>query len=220
MQRRQISASVAYTAPPSTERPSSPYTTRVDVTYQIVRIKPTNTDWLIASPSDLVQIMGAVSRGHATKSDDEAAAADEEDDAFEIPCAAHLAWGASSIYLTCLYYPSASHFTASGECAHMADKADSVKSVGITMQDTIIRKEEREDEIAEDMRDDNGNPFMVLHVNKGIAGSARLYCKKITASRNGLMDKVGEKFCLDKSSEETGDQVDVIRRTDRRMPLR
>ena len=219
MQRRRRSASVANTTPPSTVPPSSPYTTRVDVTYQIVRIKPANIDWLIPSPSDLVQIIGAVPRGHATESDDEAAAADEEDDAFEIPCAAHLTWGASSIYLTCLYYPSASRFTVPGECAHMADKTDSVKSVGITMQDTIFREEEREDEVAEDMRDDNGNPFMVLHVNKGIAGSARLYCKKITASRNGLMEKVGEKLGLDMSSEGTGDQVDVIRRIDRRMPL-
>lgn len=33
--------------------------------------------------------------------------------------------------------------------------------------------------LGEDKRDDNGIPFLVLHVQEGLGGSARLYCKKV-----------------------------------------
>ena len=33
--------------------------------------------------------------------------------------------------------------------------------------------------LGEDKRDDNGIPFLVLHVKEGLCGSARLYCKRV-----------------------------------------
>ena len=150
-------------------------------------------------PSDIVQIIGPVSRSNAAISGDEEAAEeeDDDDDRFEIACAAHLTWGGRSIYLNCLYYSSsATLFADSGECvdktAKMADEPDRVSSVGITMQNIIFSAEERAvDEMVEggeDVRDDNGNPFLVLHVNRGLGASARLYCKKIPNSRNAVRD--------------------------------
>ena len=166
------------------------------MTYQIVRVKPANTDWLTPSPSDLVQIVGPVSKGDGTISDDEEAAT-EVDDGIEVPCEAHLTWGERWISLTCLYDSSAALFTRVAGCAdgagNVADEAGGVKSVAITMQDAIFREEEAEDEMVEDedMRDDNGNPFMVLHVNRGLDGSTRLYCKKVTDGQNGRSDGLG-----------------------------
>ena len=84
-----------------------------------------------------------------------------------------------------MYHPSAGLITDVGKCAdetdRIADEADRVNSVGITMQDVLSSKRENQDEMEEDedMRDDNGNPFMVLHVNQRLGGSARLYCKKV-----------------------------------------
>ena len=144
----------------------------------------------------------------------------EEDDGFVIPCAAHLTWGDRSIHVTCSYYPSASLFLNSEECAYetlgLVDKPDDVKSVGVTMQEAIFPKEESQGEMGEDgdMRDDNGNAFMILHVNKGLNGSARLYCKKVTNSQNGLSDGVGESSGLDKSAEEIGGKIDIVGRRD------
>ena len=161
-------------------------------------------------PSDIVQIIGPVSRSNAAISGDEEAAEeedDDDDDRFEIACAAHLTWGGRSIYLNCLYYSSsATLFADIGECAEktakMADEPDGVSSVGITMQNIIFSAEERAvDEMVEggeDVRDDNGNPFLVLHVNRGLGASARLYCKKISNSRNALRDGFFESLGLDK----------------------
>lgn len=83
----------------------------------------------------------------------------------------------------------------------MADEAYRVSSVGITMQDAIFSEEEREEEIVEggeDVRDDNGNPFLVLHVNRGLGAAARLYCKKLPSSQNGLTNGFFEELGLDK----------------------
>ena len=217
-QSQRSDSVVAYTpssisTPPSSlcSSPSTP-TTIVDVTYQIVLIKPTNNrDWLMPSPSDRVQITGPVgSRGGNAAKCNEGGIVEvdvesgqrqgEGDDGFEIPCAARLTWGDRSIHLRCSYYPSVSLFTdprgrADDETVVVwaddddddDDEADEVRSVGITMQDAIFPEEDDEDEMAvdqdEDVRDDNGNAFMILHVNKGLAGvSARLYCKKVTKS--------------------------------------
>lgn len=139
-----------------------------------------------------------------------AAAAEGNDAGFEIPCAAHLTWGDRSVHLECLYHAPAAHFTVAGKCADetadVADKADRVNSVGITMQDAIVRKEGKGDKGLEndDMRDDNGNPFMVLHVNKGLGGSARLYCKKVLHSQIGLTDGFGEGLAVEKERRRTG----------------
>ena len=192
----------------------------MDVTYQVVRIKPTETDWLTPNPSDLIQIIGPMSGGSTPVPDNEEAA---EDDGLEIPCAARLTWGDKSIYLTCLYYPSASLFTGFRGCADntvdAADEAEPVKSVGVTMQDAIFSEEETGGEMVEDedMRDDGGNPFMVLHVNKGLGGSARLYCKKVTDSQNRLTDRVGEILRLVKSDNEMDDDVDVVGRRSQKI---
>lgn len=138
--------------------------------------------------------------------DGEAAEEEDDDDCFEIPCAAHLTWGGRSIYLNCLYYSSsATLFADIGDCsdktAKMADEAYRVSSVGITMQDAIFSEKETEEEIVEggeDVRDDNGNPFLVLHVNRGLGASARLYCKRLPSSQNGLTDGFLQELGLDK----------------------
>lgn len=196
------------------------------MTYRIICIKPTNTDWLTPRSSDAVQITGPVSKNSTDIYDDEEAAAKEDgNDGFEIPCSAHLTWGDRSIDLECRYYPSFSLFTDVGECADktadMADEADRVKSVSLTMQDAIFSEKKREhDEIVndEDMRDDHGNPFLVLHVNRGVCGSTRLYCKKVTDSQNCLMDGVGDLGMI-QSAEEIGDETDVVRQGNQKMIL-
>ncbi|CAD6566040.1 MAG: hypothetical protein ASARMPREDX12_007516 [Alectoria sarmentosa] len=225
MPPRQTFNSRAYTPSPSTSpqrSPISPTPTSVDVTYQVVRIKPTETDWLTPNPSDLIQIIGPVSGASTPVPDNEEAA---EDDGFEIQCAARLTWGDKSIYLTCLYYPSASLFMGFRGCAdktvNAVDEAEPVKSVGVTMQDAIFSEEETEGEMVEDedMRDDGGNPFMVLHVNKGLGGSVRLYCKKVTDSQNRLTERVGEILGLDKSGNEMDDDADVVGRRSQKIIL-
>ena len=96
-----------------------------------------------------------------------------------------------------------------------------MKSVGVTMQDAIFSEEETGGEMVEDedMRDDGGNPFMVLHVNKGLGGSVRLYCKKVTDSQNRLTDRIGEILGLDKSDNEMDDDVDVVGRRSQKIIL-
>lgn len=145
-----------------------------------------------------------------------AAAEGNDDKGFEmIPCAAHLTWGDRSVYLECLYHSSAALFTVAGKCADetadvVADRrADRVSSVGITMQDAIVvvgggGKGNEEGLENDDVRDDNGNPFMVLHVNKGLGGSARLYCKKVPHSQIGLMDGFGEGLAVGKERRRIG----------------
>ena len=190
-------------------------------------------------PSDLVQIRGPVFRGDSAVFDDEEAAAavaaeeeaeEEEEGVFEIPCAAHLTRGDRSIHLNCLYYSSsATLFTDNRECADetvkMADETDRVSSVGITMQDVIFCAEESGDNKetvegeGEDVRDDNGNAFLVLHVNRGLGASARLYCKKIPNSRNGLMDGFVESLGLYKWRRETSGGVNVVGRRSQKVTV-
>ena len=195
----------------------------MDALYRIVRIKPTNRDWLMPSPSDFVQITGPVSRGSTVVSDAEVAAAEEEEDGFRIPCAAHLSWGDRSVSLECLYHSPAAIFTHARKCAdetvNVADEADWVNGVSITMQDAIFSQGKTEDETVEgeDMRDDNGNPFMVLHVNNWLGRSARLYCKKVSHSQIGLTDDLGESLDLEKSDEKVDDQIGAVIQRDEKM---
>ena len=143
------------------------------------------------SPSDFVQITGPVSRGSDAVSDAEEEE-EEEEDGFRIPCAAHFSWGDWSVSLSCLYHSPTAIFTDAGECADArVDVADRANGVSITMQDAIFSQGKTEDETVgeEDMRDDNGNPFMVLHVNNWLGRSARLYCKKVSHSQIGLTGK-------------------------------
>ena len=173
------------------------------------------------SPSDFVQITGPVSRGSTAVSDAEEAAVEE--DGFRIPCAAHLFWSDRSVSLECLYHSPAAIFTDAGECAdemvNVADKAGRVNGVSITMQDAIFGKGKTEDETLEgqDVRDDNGNPFMVLHVNNWLGRSARLYCKKVSHCQIGLTDDLSESLDLEKSDEEVGDQIDAVVQRDKKM---
>ena len=181
------------------------------------------------SHSDFVQITGPVSRGSAVSDAEEAAVEEEEEeeeeeeDGFRIPCAARLSWGDRSVSLECLYHSPAAIFTDAGVCADetviMADKADRVNGVSITMQDAIFGKGKTEDETVEeeDMRDDNGNPFMVLHVNNWLGRSARLYCKKVSHSQISLMDDLNESLDLENSDEEVGDQIDAVVQRDKKV---
>ena len=147
------------------------------------------------SPSDFVQITGPVSRAVSDAEEAAAAEEEEEEDGLRIRCAAHFSWGDWSVSLSCLYHSPTAIFTDAGECAdatvNAADKADRANGVSITMQDAIFSQEKTADETVgeEDMRDDNGNPFMVLHVNNWLGRSARLYCKKVFHSQIGLMGK-------------------------------
>ena len=205
---------VPYTPSPSTTPPSSTPSTpiNVDLTYRIVSIKPANTDWLTPSPSDLVQITGPVFKRNTTVSHAEETAAEAED-GFQIPCAAHLTWDDRSVSLKCLYHSSAGILTDVGDCADetvdKANEADRVNSVAITMQDAIFCKGKLGNVTVkeEDMRDDNGNPFMVLHVNIGLGRSVRLYCKKVSYRQICLTD---ERSDLEESGEEVGDQIDSV----------
>lgn len=214
----QTSHSATYTPSPSTTPPSShcsPTPTSVNVTYRVVGIKSINSDWLTPKPSDLIQITGSLAGVNTPISDGEDAAAEE--DPVEIPCEARLTWGKISIHLTCLYYPSAPLFTDFGECKDEtvdgADEAERLKSVSVTMQSAICSGEEMGGEMAEDedVRDDDGNPLLVLHVNEGLDGSARLYCKKVTDGQNGLTDAVGESLGLGKNDEDMDEGEDTLR---------
>ena len=208
-----------YIPSPNPDPPSSllsPNPTSVDATYQIVRIKPAKAGWLTSNPSDLVHIKGPLSEGNTSICDFEEEA---EDNGFKIPC---VAWRDRLIHLTCLYNPSASIFTDFGgyadETVNTADEAEPIKSLTVKMQKAIFGEESTGEKRVEDedMRDDGGNPFMVLHVNKGFIGvnkgfigSARLYCKKFADSQDGLTDGVDENLGLDKSDEGMGDVVDA-----------
>ena len=156
--------------------------TSVDVTYQVVAIKLTNSDWVAPFPTDHIQITGPISRGNNHKSDNEAAS---EYDDFEISCTAYLLWGDGSINLTCLHYPSASLFIEFRECedetANLTGRADRAESVDVSMRDAKVCGEDIVGAMTvdEDMRDDNGTPFLVLHVNVEFYGAARLYGKRV-----------------------------------------
>ena len=172
------------------------------------------------SPSDFVQITGPVSKGSTAISDAEE---EEEEDSFRIPCAAHLSCGDRSVSLECLYHSPAAIFTDVGQCAdetvHVADEADRVNGVSITMQDAIFSQGKTEDETVEeeDMRDDNGNPFMVLHVNDWLGKSARLYCKKVSHSQTGLTEDLSESLDLEKDVKVGGDLLGTVVRRDEKM---
>lgn len=187
------------------------------MTYRIVGIKrPAHADWLTPRPSDLVQITGPVATTAVCDGGGGGgggAAAEGNDEGFGIPCAAHLSWGDRSVHLECLYHSPAALFTVAGKCADetadAADGADRVDSVGITMQDAIVvsgggEGDEGVEDDDDDVRDDNGNPFMVLHVNRGLGGSARLYCKKVPQSRIGLTAGSGESLAVGKERRRTG----------------
>ncbi len=156
--------------------------TSVDVTYQIVSIKFTNSHWVTPFPTDHIQIAGPISRDSNHISNNEAAS---EDDDFEIPCSAYLVWGDRSINLTCLHYPSASLFIDFRECedetANATDRANRAESVGFSMRDARVCGEDIAGAMTvdEDMRDDNGTPFLVLHVDVELCGAARLYGKRV-----------------------------------------
>ena len=55
------------------------------------------------------------------------------------------------------------------------NREDVVRSVPVSVQETIFVMTMTMDE---DMKDDNGTPFLVLHVYERRYGSARLYCKR------------------------------------------
>ncbi len=154
----------------------------VDVTYQIVSIKFTNSHWVTPFPTDHIQITGPISRDDNHISDNEAAL---EDDDFGISCAAYLVWGDRSINLTCVYFPSASLFIDFRECedetTNATARADCAESVGVSMRDARVCGEDIVGAMTvdEDMRDDNGTPFLVLHVNVELHGAARLYGKRV-----------------------------------------
>ena len=202
----------------------------MDALYRIVRIKPTNRDWLTPSPSDFVQITGPISKGDTAASAAETATAKEEEekeqeDEFRIPCAAHLSWGDRSVSLECLYHSPAAIFTharerADGTVNVAAGQADRVKGVSITMQDAIFAHGRTGDETVEgeeDMRDDNGNPFMVLHVKNWLGRSARLYCKKVCRGQIGPRDDRSESLDLERSDEEVGDRIGAVGRREEKM---
>lgn len=175
------------------------------------------------SPSDFVRITGPISRGSTAISDAKEAAVEEDEDRFRIPCTAHLSWGNRSVSLECLYHSPAAIFTDVGECTdeivNVADKADRVNGVSITMQDAIFSQGKTEGEKVgeEDMRDDNGNPFMVMHVNNWLGRSARLYCKKVPHSQTGLTDDLSESLDLKRSDKEVGDHLGAVVRGDEKM---
>lgn len=150
---------------------------------------------------------------------------DAEDDNYGISCLFHLAWGDNSVRLTCLYYPSSSLFTDFGRCidetANAVDEAGHVRSVNVTMQDTVFNMIETGGEMTEDedVRDDDGNPFLVLHVNEGLAESTRLYCKRVTDRQNGLTDKVVEYLGREKIEERVDDEIDGVAQRNWKMRL-
>ena len=139
--------------------------TSVDITYQIVSIKLTNSDWVAPFSTDHIHITGPIPKDNIDMSDNEAPSEDEN---FEIPCAAYLVWGDRSIKLTCLYYPSFSLFTDFRECE------DGEGIVGAMTED-------------QDMEDDNGTPFLVLHAKAGLCGPARLYGKRVVHRREEIL---------------------------------
>ncbi|CAF9930232.1 hypothetical protein IMSHALPRED_008123 [Imshaugia aleurites] len=175
---RQTSSSASDAPSPSTDQTSifsALAVTSIDFIYQIVQIKPTGSDWVTPSPTDHIQITCRVPRDKPQEPDDDEEACEDEDSA--IPCAACLVWGGRSINLTCLYLPAALLFTdfegCRDETANGTDRRDRVESLGFGLETgggTVLD---------EDMRDDNGTPFLVLHVIGELHGSARLYCKRV-----------------------------------------
>lgn len=163
--------------------------TSVDALYQIVRVKTKSSDWVTPTPKDLVHFFGPVLGGNKYTSNDEATL---ESDGSKILCAGRVVWGDRLIYLECLYHPSTSLFTDveswEDETVSAKDRADRVETVGVSMQNAVCRGEQTGRVLTadEDVRDDNGSSFLVIHVNKGLSGSTRLYCKRMMKRRGGL----------------------------------
>ena len=108
-----------------------------------------------------------------------------EDDGYHI-CIVYLRFRSLSCELTCLYHPSTGTFSAfEVEDGTMSRE---IEDEAISVEDIIIvamqrRKKEKDDYVGEEVRDDNGNPFLFAFMDFGYSGRypfvGRVYGKMV-----------------------------------------
>lgn len=144
-------------AEPSSRASFSRSTPSIDVTYSLVYSDIANLSPKDIEPSSQIHILG---EPYA------------EDDGRHI-CIVYLHFRTFSCELTCIYHPSTGTFSAfevedgtmSGE---MEDEAISVEDILIVAMQR--RKKVNDEYVGEEVRDDNGNPFLFAFMDFGYSG--------------------------------------------------
>lgn len=170
MSQESQNKSLKFFAEPSNQESLSGVIASVDVTYSLVYSD-------IASP--VVKEIESTSQIHIVG---EPLA---EDDGYHI-CIAYLHFRTFSCELTCLYHP----FTGTLCAFEVEDGTMSreTEDEAIAVEDVIIvamqrRKKENDEYVGEEVRDDNGNPFLFVFMDFGYSGRypfvGRAYGKKV-----------------------------------------
>ena len=142
----------------------------VDVTYSLVYSDIASSDAEDAEPTSQVHIVG---EPHA------------EDAGYHI-CSVYLHFRNFSCELTCLYHPSTGGFSAfEVEDGTMSRETE---DEAIAVEDIVImamqrRKKVDDEYVGEEVRDDNGNPFLFAFMDLGYSGRypfvGRMYGKMV-----------------------------------------
>ena len=145
-------------------------TPSINVTYSLVYSDIANSSPKETEPSSQIHILGEPCA---------------EDDGRHI-CIVYLHFRSFSCELTCIYHPSTGTFSAfevedgtmGGE---MEDEAISVEDIIIVAMQR--RKKVNDDYVGEEVRDDNGNPFLFAFMDFGFSGrfpfKGRVYGKMV-----------------------------------------
>lgn len=158
-----------YAEPSNQESLSRPIRS-IDVTYSLVYSDIANPEAKEAESSSQIHIVGEPFA---------------EDDGYHI-CIVYLHFRSFSCELTCLYHP----FTGSFSAFEVEDRTMSgeTEDEGIAVEDILIvamqrRKKVNDEYVGEEVKDDNGNPFLFAFMDFGYSGRypfvGRLYGKMV-----------------------------------------
>lgn len=170
---------------PSDQESLGRFIPSIDVTYSLVYSDIANSSPKDAEASSQIHIVGEPFA---------------EDDGCHI-CIVYLHFRSFSCELTCLYHPSNGTFSAFE--AENGTMSREVEDEAIAVEDIIIvamqrRKKMNDEYIGEEVRDDNGNPFLFAFLDFGYSGRypfvGRVYGKMVMPG-----EEVGE---VDLSKEE------------------
>ena len=170
---------------PSDQESLGRFIPSIDVTYSLVYSDIANSSPKDAEASSQIHIVGEPFA---------------EDDGCHI-CIVYLHFRSFSCELTCLYHPSNGTFSAFE--AENGTMSREVEDEAIAVEDIIIvamqrRKKVNDEYVGEEVRDDNGNPFLFAFLDFGYSGRypfvGRVYGKMVMPG-----EEVGE---VDLSKEE------------------
>ena len=157
-------------AKPSNQESLSRPIRSIDVTYSLVYSDIANQDAKDAESTSQIHIVGEPFA---------------EDDGYHI-CIVYLHFRSFSCELTCLYHPLTGNFSAfEVEDGTMSGE---IEDEGIAVEDILIvamqrRKKVNDEYVGEEVKDDNGNPFLFAFMDFGYSGRypfvGRLYGKMV-----------------------------------------